>query len=258
MKFLLIGLILCLPVHAQKRVSAEVFQSQVRPSLNGIINDFYQMISLFPNFPKEIVEIISGLNQLGLQKENLREGCPRQLSKTCLKTIDTIRSKLADTEKQTVTLTNNLRPAFSPYIDSLSGIRLVSEFSSELTETKGLFDNASLMIRGQLSVKKDTYQMIKEIDELQTMISLAVIEFIPFLYKEEFRHFYFNFTQPIQSNISKSSNFEFMNRNIEALNFSLNLLNQNLTKRNKKTPEGMGPFLSLIHNRWNSLLRYYY
>jgi hypothetical protein len=36
------------------------------------------------------------------------------------------------------------------------------------------------------------------------------------------------------------------------------LLNQSLTKRNKKTPEGMGPYLATIHNRWNSILRYYF
>jgi hypothetical protein len=99
--------------------------------------------------------------------------------------------------------------------------------------------------------------MIKELDELTTIVSLAVMEYIPLNYKEDFRHFFFNFIHPIQQQISKKNNYEFLNRNIYSLNFSINLLNQTLTKK-KKTPEGMAPFLAVIHNRWNSIIRNYY
>jgi hypothetical protein len=112
-------------------------------------------------------------------------------------------------------------------------------------------------MRAQISDKKNTATLVKQIDELQTVLSLAVVEYIPYGYREDFRHFYFDFVHPIELQVSKNNNYEFLNRNVSALNFAINLLNQNLTKRNKKTPEGMAPYLSLIHNRWNSLIRYY-
>ncbi len=113
-------------------------------------------------------------------------------------------------------------------------------------------------MRARIKQKKETYTVVRKIDELQAMLSLSIVEFIPFLYKDDFRLFYTNFVHPIEVQLSKHKNYEFLNRNVNSLNFSINLLNQNLTKRSKKTPEGMAPFLSLIHNRWNSLLRYYF
>lgn len=143
------------------------------------------------------------------------------------------------------------------YLNSLSGIRLVSQFDYELEEAKGYLDNSSFMLTAQIPQKRETYFIIKELDELNTLLSLAVVEFIPFMYREDFRQFFFNFVYPVQLQISKNMNYEFLNRNVNSLNFAVNLLNMNLTKR-KKTPEGMGSYLSVIHNRWNSILRYYF
>ena len=143
-------------------------------------------------------------------------------------------------------------------INSLAGMRIVTQFDSELDEIKGYLDNAAFILTAQIPQRRETYFVLKELDELNTLISLAVVEYIPYNYQDDFRHFFFNFVYPIQIQISKNKNYEFLNRNVSSLNFAINLLNQNLTKRNKKTPEGMAPYLAVIHNRWNSLLRYYF
>jgi hypothetical protein len=143
------------------------------------------------------------------------------------------------------------------HLNSLSGLRIVSDFDLEMEEVKGYLDNASFLLSAGIPQKRETYFIIKELDELNTLLSLAVVEYIPFFYKEDFRHFFFNFIHPIQQQISKNNNHEFVNRNITSLNFTINLLNQTLTKK-KKTPEGMGPYLATLHNRWNSILRFYF
>lgn len=256
--FLLLLLFLSSQAFAQKRLGREAFQVSIRPVLNGILGDFYQMVSLFPYFPKEIVPLIKEVDTLASEKEILRETCPRLIDKKCADTIKALQSKLQSARALSVVLMSHHQIAPSPYLNTMTGIRIVSQFDTLLEDVKGQLDNTSYLLAARIPEKKETYQVLKQLDELNTLLALALVEFVPHPYREDFRHFYFNFAQPVQTQISKAQNYEFFNRNINSLNFALNLLNLNLTKRNKKTPDGMAPYLAVMHNRWNSILRHYF
>jgi hypothetical protein len=259
MKFLILFLLLSTSnAFAQKSLNAQAFQANVRPVLSGIINDFYQMISLFPNYPAEIITIMEQFDTIENERESLMSTCPRVLNSKCQQPIDSLRKKLSLIESKTFELMAHQKPSDSLYMTSIIGLRIMSDFQTELYSFKGTLDNSSFLLRSNIKSQKPTFDVIKKLDELQVMVSLAVVEFVPFVYKSDFRNFYFNFVHPVELQMFKRTSYEFLNRNLNSLNFSINLLNQNLTKRNKKTPEGMAPFLSLIHNRWNSLLRYYF
>lgn len=251
-------LMLASRVEAQRSLSQEAFRGNVRPVLSGIINDFYQMISLFPDYPRELIPLVEEVNGIYENKENLKDHCPRVLSEQCFPDIRQLQEKLNSLSIKAMKARATMRMSSSPYLGNLGGLRVLGEFEAKLEMVKGIFDNKSFFIKAKISEKKETYPLLLELDELSTLLSLAVVEFIPYTYKEDFRHFYFNFVHPIELNINKRQNYQFLNRNVNSLNFTLNLLNMNLTKRNKKTPEGMAPFLNTIHNRWNSLLRYYF
>lgn len=244
--------------YAQKNLGRETFMINIRPVLNGILSDFYEMVMLFPDFPNELIPVIKELDSLTVDKEILKETCPRLLDYKCKETLDSIRKKILTIHKLSLNVIVKQKMSQHLYLNSLSGLRIMTDFDNELEEIKSYLGNTSFLVSAQIKQKRETYYVLKELDELNTLISLAIVEYIPFVYKADFTHFYFNFVHPIQIQISKSKNYEFFNRNLNSLNFAINLLNMNLTKRNKKTPEGMAPYLSVIHSRWNSLLRYYY
>lgn len=257
MRILLILFFLIPSVHAQRSLNRENFMVNVRPVLNGILSDFHQMITLFPDFPKELIPVMEELDTLTTDKENLRETCPSIITVKCKDQINSLREKLSKIRALSLNLLMAQKMSSSLHINALSGQRLVTEFDTELEEVKGLIDNTSFLLAAQIPDKRETYNLLKELDELNTMLSLATVEYIPFLYREDFRHFFFNFVHPLQLQISKNKNYEYLNRNVNSLNFAINLLNMQLTKR-KKTPEGMAPYLATMHNRWNSILRYYW
>jgi hypothetical protein len=256
-------LVLCLAIGlsheawAQKQLNAQTFQINVRPSLNAILSDFYNMLGMFPSFPRELVTIVNQLEALNLEKEALRVSCPRLLDKKCMSTIRKLRTKLSLVQAKTMELMARHRDLPTLHLSSIAGQRMLMKFQNDLALLKGELDNVSFLHRARLPFEKKTFEVIGQLDQLTTLATISVVEFIPFTYKEDFRHFYFNFVNPIQLHISKNMNYEFLNRNVNSLNFSLNLLVMNLTKRNKRTPEGMTPYLNLIHNRWNSVLRHY-
>jgi hypothetical protein len=255
---ILIFVFLGLNAQAQKTLSPQVFQANVKPVLSGILNDFYQMIDHFPDFPKNLSTLSDDLNSLNTEKEAMRERCPRLVGQKCAENVTRIQNQLAQIQSKTMDIVSKLKMSSGLYMTNISGTKLLLEFLNALEEVKGEVSNSALMIKAEVGHRKETYAILKKLDELSTILSLTIVEFIPYTYKEDFRHFYFNFVHPIQQQMGKNQNYEFLNRNVNSLNFALNLLNMNLTKRNKKTPEGMAPYLSLMHNRWNSLLRYYF
>lgn len=255
--FVLFLLLTSQAAFAQRSLNRESFMVNVRPVLNGILNDFYQMVTLFPDFPKEMGPLIQEMDSLTPDKEILRETCPRVLEAKCKDTLNSLRQKLQKIRGLSLDVLTQQKMSSALYLNALSGHRLLTQFDNELEEIKGQLDNSSFLMTAQIPNRRETYTILKELDELNTLISLAIVEYIPFTYKDDFRHFFFNFVQPIQLQISKNKNYEFLNRNVDNLNFAINLLNMTLTKR-KKTPEGMGPYLATMHNRWNSLLRYYW
>lgn len=257
MRLLILLLLLSSQSYAQRSLSRDSFMVNVRPVLNGILGDFYQMITLFPDFPKDLIPLVQEIDTLTPDKETLKETCPRLIEKPCSETVKSLRSKLSKIRLLSLKLLSSEKMSSSVYQNALSGHRIIVQFDGRLEETKSWLDNIAFIETAGLKQKKETYYLLKQLDELNTYLSLALVEYIPFAYKDDFRHFYFNFVGPIQLQISKNKNYEFLNRNVNSLNFAINLLNMNLTKR-KKTPEGMGPYLSVIHNRWNSLLRYYF
>lgn len=256
--FLILILLFSSNAFAQKRLNPDSFKVNVRPILTGILSDFYQMITLFPDFPKELVPVVKELDSITTEKEILVDNCPRILNDKCLEQIDILRAKLRTLKELSFYLQSRQQMSSSLYMNSISGIKSVNDFDAQLELVKGQLDNASFLIKAKLKDKAETYSILKKLDELNPLLSLALVEFIPYTYRVDFRHFYFNFVHPIQQQISKNINYEFLNRNVNTLNFAINLLNMNLTKRNKKTPDGMGPYLATIHNRWNSILRYYF
>jgi hypothetical protein len=259
MRFILIFILLSSQVaSAQRNLNRDSFMIKVRPVLNGILGNFYQMVSLFPEFPKELIPLIEEVNTLTEDKEALKESCPRVIDSNCRPILKTLRKKLVKIRALSMKLMAQSNMSTSLHINSLSGLNLIYKFDLKLEEVKGQIDNASFFFAAQIPQRHKTYLVIKQLDELNTYVSLAVVDYIPYEYREDFSHFYFNFVHPVQLQLTKSSNYEFLNRNVNSLNFAVNLLNMNLTKKNKKTPEGMGPYLAIIHNKWNSLLRYYF
>jgi len=244
-------------VMAQKSVGRETYILNVRPVVSGILNDFYQMISLFPDFPRNMVSLIENVETLHSDKEILRSTCPGLINQRCKTTVNSLRAKLISIKSISLQLLAEKKMSDTLHVNNLSALRIMSDFDALVESVKSDLDNTSFLMTAGISQKKETYYILKSLDELNTSISLALVEYIPFSYREDFRHFLFNFVTPLQRQISQNTNHDFLYKNLNSLNFTINLLNQTLTKK-KKTPQGMGPYLSVMHNRWNSLLRYYY
>jgi hypothetical protein len=258
MKLFILLLLLSNAAWSQKTISSGTFQGTVRPIVTGMINDFYNLVSKFPEFPHEFAAIMDETGNLLQPKLNLLTDCPAYLTKNCLSSLQELQGRLSKIDGITLKLLANQKMSESLHLNSLNGMRFLYQFQAALASLKGTIENTTFLIKAELKPSQKSYPLVKKIDELRDLAGMALVEHVPYAYKEDFRHFYLDFVFPLETELPKVSNYEYMNRNVRYLNFTFNLLKMNLTKKNKKTPEGMGPLLESMHNRWNSAVRVYY
>jgi hypothetical protein len=103
-----------------------------------------------------------------------------------------------------------------------------------------------------------TWDVRKSIQTIENMQDLMVIDFIPGRLQEDFRQAWMNFFRPLYKRTILLGQKSFVTENLTKLNFYWNLLNMKLTKRLRRTPEGMVGPLNAIQNRWNQILRIYF
>lgn len=255
MRFLIVILLLTsIPqAFALRQITPQAFSTRVTPSLNSIQSDYFYILNQFPDFPKELPLLINSFYLHQEIKNHLPLECPRKLNPQCVKEIHTLKNHIFELNTTLEGIVSKVRPGMDLYLNSLIGIKYLTNASNLLWTLKTEMDFASFLIDAQLPSTLSSLDVIHRLDQIKSELILAMLQFIPPLYQEEFKTFYFEFIHPLRLN----KHHEFFDANFARLNFNLNLFVQSLTKRNKKTPEGANQYLQLMHMRWNGILRFY-
>lgn len=215
------------------------------------------MIEQFPDYPKGFNRLIALSRQFEIEKQSLIKTCPRYIIQDCLPTIENMLKITQELDYQTTSFYGALKTNEEPYISGLTGLRFIDLYQSQLFELKNSLEFASFTFRAKKSKIKIT-PIVLTFDRMRTYLSLCVPEFTPYVYKKNFTQFYMNFIGPVERYLGTPLAHTFFYQNLKEFNFSLNLIHQNLTKRSKKTPVGMGSGLNNLQYRWNQIMRVYY
>jgi len=233
------------------------FDVYAKPTLKALVSDFHEMLTLFPAYPQGLSSLAGEAQVLtGLQSQ-FEEACPRMVNLKCQNSLKELKSKLENLKAKSLVMNRSLTFASSAYLNSLSGHRLFRDFEQDLEKISALTEAASFSIGIEKSSGTKTTEILTLLHRLKTTSDLMVIEFTPVPYRNEFRQFYFHFILPISKQFEHEYGDVFMKRSNEELNFHFHHFVMNLTKKNKKTPEGMSPYLNTMTNRWNVVTKIY-
>lgn len=255
MRFLIVILLFCHLGHAmgQRQVTPQAFSAHIRPPLNSIHNDFFHVLNQFPEFPKELPALIHQLYEQQELKNQIPLECPRQLTAQCRQEVLSLNNQLSQLISSLQNMNSGLKARETIYLGSLIGVKHSMNALNLLWNLKTELDLAVFLIDAEIPTQLGSLDVVQRLDEVRTELILSMLEFIPELYQPDFKTFYFEFIHPLRLN----KNTEYLQANLNRLNFNLNLFVQNLTKRNKKTPDGSNQYLQLMHMRWNGIQRFY-
>ncbi len=240
----------------ERELSQATFQVHIRPQLVSIQQDIQQILLTFPGYPADVFASLKETDELSRLAVEAQASCVKTLDRACLPQLKGILKALRELDR--VWLNAEARTVFPPSA-SLAVLVGKNRWHSFITEARALLallESEVLALEAQRpSERLSIWELRRRASQLEGLANLMVIDFIPGKLQEEFRSAWMNFFRPLHKQCVQLNNRAFLVKNQGHLNFYWNLLNMRLTKRLKRTPEGMSGPLAAIQNRWNQVLK---
>jgi hypothetical protein len=258
MKFLLTVILILLSINAYsaREVSAQSFQIHIRPQLVNIQEDIKQILLTFPGYPMDLFVAQSLTDQLTAHTVKAQTLCAGELKKNCLIPMYDAIKVLRELERVWLSQEGKIAFPANASIAVLNGKKRWNQIIMASSRLRSILESESLAIEADRYSKRLTiWDWRRRVDEIDGWQTLVMIDFIPGKLQEDFRQAWMNFFRPLQKHCVMNNNRAYFSQNLDSLNYYWNILNMRLTKRLKKTPEGMSGPLNAIQNRWNQTLR---
>jgi hypothetical protein len=240
-------------------LNANTFQIYVRPQLVGIQQDIQQIFLTIPGYPPEVFQALTLVDQLLAQSRAAKNVCPSQMQSNCLPQLQASLDILRDMERLWLMQESRFSTATDASITVIAGRKRWLQMMEVARTLQAQLEAEALAIQaGRTGDRMNQWQWRKGVDEIEDWLDMVVVEFVPAKLQTDFRSGWMNFFRPVYKQCVLANNRRFLSRNLDSLNFYWNLLNLKLTKRLKKTPEGMLGPLNAIQNRWNQVMRVQY
>ncbi len=254
--FILCYLLPALSLAASRPLDQQLFQTQIRPQLQGIDQDIQQIFLAMPGYPADVIKAMDLTDQLLRHTYTAQTLCPRVLNPSCLPQLQNTLQVLRQLDRLWLSQESHSRPTGDASLSSLLGSQRWLQLQEVILSLRGSLEASAIAVSSQPGYTGLTMaQWRKLTDEADGRLNLLVIEYVPARLQEDFRSAWMNFFRPLRHQALLHNNALFLTTNLDSLNFYWNLLNVKLTKRLKKTPEGMQGPLNAIQNRWNQVMR---
>ena len=96
---------------------------------------------------------------------------------------------------------------------------------------------------------------IKQINKAYNQFNIYLIVSSDIRFQEEFMAYWNGVIKPVTKVVLSHNEKSYFIRNLNDFNLRWNVLNIELTKRNKKIPKQVETLLKIMHNRWNNILK---
>ena len=256
MKTWLLTFLICWPALSQVRsLSPQVFQTHIRPQLVGIDQDIQQIFLAMPHYPAAILRALELVDQLQQQTIRGTNNCPSNISVNCQPQLQAALTILRELDRLWLEQEAKQKSSADASMTAVLGAQRWLQFYQSTERLRAAIEATLLALAAQRKLPMNTWQWRRSSDEIDNWINLLVIEYVPQRLQEDFRSAWMNFFHPLRRQAILHGNSRYLSTNLDSLNFYWNLLNVKLTKRLKKTPDGMLSPLNAIQNRWNQVMR---
>jgi hypothetical protein len=231
------------------------FNRYVRPQLINITQEYQTLLSLLTPELKtyqNINRVFTNLDQDIIRiKEYYKFKQWDQLSAKVATSLDRFRS-IIKTVKKAPYFTEHKN--FSPE-DILISFKEFQSFKSVLMDLYLRYENIHTLIQAKIILPINITQLQFELNNVYTKFNLFILQSSDNRFREELISFWNDFIKPVHKKILPTNNKVLFIRMLNKFNLRLNFLNAKMTKRNKMISKQMSTILTIIHRRWNSILK---
>jgi hypothetical protein len=253
------------PIHNLQKgeisLTPESFNRYVRPQLRNMVVEYYQLLRKLEPSTNEFIELKNKAFELSTdwqkavdicQKDNNHANCEKEIKGLYKKSRELDRHMLA-LRKSRIPIENFIEEKqvdaaieTTKLVDEISNINYANlHYLEEVLITLNAPNNTSSI---RLARKEDLQLIL--IKSEMTITSVLSKQ-----YQEIFEYLYQVFIKTAENNVVRDSDREFLLKNLERYNMVWNAFHMKLSKGGEEVPKPILQTISIMHNRWNSILK---
>jgi hypothetical protein len=237
------------------------FVRYVKPQLLNISQDYQTLIAMLNPHLKPYKTVFNHYHSLKINDENFRDRCNIKSDAKCSDHLVRILKSL----KSILTALDKSHPpekiknyGFNGVLDSFSHFQ---GFRNELFDIYLQVFNYSFFYKANIKYKSSNTSyytpelIIKRIEQSYNKFNIFLITSSDKRFKEVFFAYWNSFIKPITRVVLTHNDKKYFLRNLNDYNLRWNVLNIELTKRNKTVSKQVHTLLNAMHRRWNRILK---
>lgn len=231
------------------------FLRSVKPQLNNIKQDYQTLIGALNPALKKYKSTFNHFNTINRKESKFISYCKDFNNSNCIEIIDLYVKEIA-----AILLNMQNSPVPEDTENHPPELILVS-FENFQNVRSGLLDiyfqlfQYSFFYQAKIAIKTTPQDFIKRINSLYDQFNIYLIKSSDQRFQEEFMAYWNGFIKPVTRFVLSNNEKSYFLRNINDFNLRWNVLNIELTKRNKKIPKQVSTLLQTMHRRWNNILK---
>lgn len=242
------------PPHALDMTDYE-YRRYVRPQLKSILQDTHTLLFLLnPEF-KPYKSALSDTKKIIKHHLELRDNCAKHQVDQCVLDIKRLKEELSILNTSTKDPLDLSKKEYLNLDEKLTAKQDYTTYRNQLIKAQVTIDN--IILKTVIKTPKSLYLKV-----LKHEVNLVINTFYNYItrssdnrFKTEFNSYWTTFVVPVYKHILVEDKSSYFVNNINELNLRWNNLNVRLTKRNKKISKQVKTLLTIMHNRWNNILK---
>ncbi|OFZ24634.1 MAG: hypothetical protein A2381_07285 [Bdellovibrionales bacterium RIFOXYB1_FULL_37_110] len=267
--FILLFLVLSLKASAysflygdQKDINLDntMLERYIKPQLKAMVSEYYQTLATLHPLNPQLIKLKELAQKASIEWKNWNKHC-NTWNESCVQDLKKIKKIQRDLEVQTTSLQKQIfdRSFFLNqfFTDSLF---LLSSDLDELSilnyKTIDAMDMISILaIDSKLPLQSKTDLIEDNINMMQLLSEKILTELLPKTLKRQYFELWFFFVKDLERYLTSNNSDTFFLNRLEYFNQNWNSFHMLLSKHIVQAPQSTLNTLSIMHNRWNSVLK---
>lgn len=190
------------------------------------------------------------------KQQNFGNSCVQANNIKCIESVDYIINKIGELIKLSEEV--DLPESFSEESFKENTLRTFEHHNilmGSLFDLFFQFQNFKFFYQAGVSQINSTDFLKKKFEDTYNQFNFYILSSSDPRFTEAFTSYWNSFIKPVQTIILKENDKSHFLRRLNDFNLRWNILNVELTKRNKKVSTPVATLLNTMHNRWKIILR---
>ncbi len=241
-------------------LTKESFLRYVRPQSRSIVQEYYHLLKKLDPIHANLIQIKNLISDIRVDWKSWEQSC-FTMNPKCEKNLRSIYQKNYKLETLLFNVTDKGVNLFSAYKEKKMDSFLM--LSGELDKIRRLNYELLHSLEEALITSQTSYERFSSpksrfnrlLHEMGLASESIITSQVNKAYKKEFEFLWVSYISKLDKYIIKEKNMNFLIQRLEDLNISWNSFHMKMAKGNKGLPLPLIKLISIMHNRWNTILK---